>query len=413
MYDRNTTPRQVAADIGWLPGTLGTHGLSAKQRTALKYFCRRYLGLSRDEVQGQLSIMRYAFDHPKAVDFFNQHADNPSGYMKSGTIDVSKIEKVDVPDIAVEDVLPDHKPAHAPVSQPNGKDAKLAQVAELLKELVGDDNNTVTETRVIELIKQHAPEIPVVRVEVRTPDKKIELPAEPRHKQFEEVLNWVLSGADVMLIGPAGSGKTTLAEQVAKALDVPFFFNGAIASEYKLSGFIDAQGRIISTPFRKAFENGGVYLFDEMDASLPSALLAFNTALSNGHYDFPDGTVKRHPNFHAMAATNTFGKGADRVYVGRNQLDAASLDRFARVNFDYDEKLERMLAGNDKWVDTVQAVRRAVSKLKLRHVVSPRASIMGARALAQGIGWSSVEQALLWPGLDNDTITKIRVEAGV
>jgi cobaltochelatase CobS len=417
MYDRSTTPRQVAADIGYIPGTLGSHGLSAKQRTALKYFSRRYLGLSRDEVQGQLARMRYAYDHIEAVNFFTTHADNPSGHLERGKIDVTEIEKIDTPDYGLDDVgLPETPaPAPTPVAQPvsPAKADKLAQVAELLKGLVGDDNGAVTETRVIELIKQHAPEIPVTRVEIKTPEKVINLGAEPRHKQFETILKWVIAGNPVMLIGPAGSGKTTLAEQVAKALDVPFYFNGAITSEYKLSGFIDAQGRIINTPFRKAFETGGVYLFDEMDASLPAALLAFNAALANGQYDFPDGTVRRHEKFYPMAATNTFGKGADRIYVGRNQLDGASLDRFARVDFDYDEKLERALAGNDEWVETVQKVRRAVDKLKLRHIVSPRASIMGSRALSQGLKRKDVEQAWLWPGLDKDTIIKVRTEAGV
>src|SRR5690606_7558053 len=97
----------------------------------------------------------------------------------------------------------------------------------------------------------------------------------------------VAAGVNVWLAGPAGSGKTTAAEQVAKALKLKFYFNGAIDTEYKLSGFVDAHGRIVSTAFREAYTNGGVYLFDEVDASLPSATLAFNAALANGQCDFP------------------------------------------------------------------------------------------------------------------------------
>ena len=132
-----------------------------------------------------------------------------------------------------------------------------------------------------------------------------------------------------MMVGPAGSGKTTAAHEAAKALGIPFYFTGAIDSAYKLTGFIDAQGRTVRTAFREAFEHGGVFLFDEMDSSMPAALLAFNAALANGHADFPDGIIKRHPDFRAIAACNTFGGGANRQYVGRMQLDAASLDRFA------------------------------------------------------------------------------------
>jgi hypothetical protein len=44
------------------------------------------------------------------------------------------------------------------------------------------------------------------------------------------------------------------------------------------------------------------------------------------------------------AAANTYGTGADALYVGRNQLDAATLDRFYVVEMDYDRKLEAKLA---------------------------------------------------------------------
>ena len=234
-----------------------------------------------------------------------------------------------------------------------------------------------------------------------------------QHKVLPEIIKMVSSGVNVMMVGPAGSGKTTIADQTAKALGLSFYFNGALSSEYKLSGFIDAQGRIVSTAFRKAYEEGGLYLFDEIDASMPDALLAFNAALANGHADFPDGAINRHKDFACLAAANTFGRGADRVYVGRNQLDGASLDRFAVINIDYDEKLERALTGNDTWVDYVQAIRRAIEELKIRHIVSPRASINGARLLAAGLDKDFVKQSVIWKGLDKDSVYKVTSKAGV
>lgn len=214
---------------------------------------------------------------------------------------------------------------------------------------------------------------------------------------------------NLMLVGPAGSGKTTLAHQIAIALGVDFYFNGAISSEYKLTGFIDAQGRIVSTAFRRAYEQGGLYLFDEIDASMSDALLAFNAALANGHMDFPDGVIKRHEKFYCIAAANTFGKGADRIYVGRNCLDAASLNRFAMINIDYDEKLERELAANDHWTAKVQKIRRNVAEHKIKHVVSPRASIEGAKWLANGIPESEVLEELVYQGMDIDSKRKIMI----
>jgi hypothetical protein len=228
-----------------------------------------------------------------------------------------------------------------------------------------------------------------------------------QHCQFPTLLQILTTKLNVYLVGPAGAGKTYAAQKCAEALDVPFYFTGAVASEFKLTGFIDAQGRIVSTEFRKAFENGGLFLFDEIDASYPQAVLAFNAALANDYMDFPDKQVKRNEKFYCIAAANTFGQGADRQCVGRNQLDAASLDRFVFLDWKYDENLERELAGNQDWSDYVQKVRRFIEAMKIRHVVSPRASIYGAKLLASGISRETVEQTILWKGLDSASKNKV------
>ena len=146
------------------------------------------------------------------------------------------------------------------------------------------------------------------------------------------------------------------------------------------------------------FGDDGLYLFDEIDRSLPEALLALNAALSNDCADFPDGVIPRHKDFVCIAAANTYGKGADRVYVGRSQLDGASLDRFVVIDIDYDEKLEESLSEDKDWVSFVQKVRKAVRDQKVRHIVSPRASIEGSKLLKQGLPRDLVEQATVWKG---------------
>jgi MoxR-like ATPase len=232
------------------------------------------------------------------------------------------------------------------------------------------------------------------------------------HRMLEPVLTTVVAGASPMLVGPAGSGKTTLAEQVAKILNLNFYMEARVTSEYKLIGFLDAAGRLVRTQFREAYENGGVFLFDEMDASDADALTAFNAALSNGSCAFPDKLVKRHKDFHAIAACNTFGRGADRQYVGRNQLDAATLDRFVVLEVDYDEQLEMEICGNPEWCRRVQQVRKAIAVEKVRHIVSPRASIMGARMLAAGMDRATVEEACIWKGLDAANRARVAARLG-
>ncbi|MCG2612369.1 AAA family ATPase [Flavobacterium sp. SM15] len=229
-----------------------------------------------------------------------------------------------------------------------------------------------------------------------------------QHYQFEQLLRYVSTKENIYLVGVAGCGKTTICQSIAKALEVEFYFTGAINSEYKLTGFINAKGEIVSTTFREAYQNGGLFLFDEIDASFPQAIMAFNAALANDFMDFPDAKVKRHPDFYCIAAANTYGKGADRQYIGRNQLDAATLDRFIFFEMLIDEELEKEIAQNDNWVAYVQRVRKAVSRANIRHLVSPRASYKGAKLLKVGIERNQVEKDVLWNGLDENTIATIK-----
>ena len=137
-------------------------------------------------------------------------------------------------------------------------------------------------------------------------------------------------------------------------------------------------------------------------------LTVLNAALANGSYRFPNGElVERHADFRCMAAANTFGRGADRLYVGRNQLDAATLDRFTVHNFDYDESLERHLAGNDAWVDIVQSARKKAFDLKERVVISPRAAVFGAKMLARGRAIAEVKNTCLFKGIQESIVKKI------
>lgn len=225
-----------------------------------------------------------------------------------------------------------------------------------------------------------------------------------QHKQFPTLLQYLESRYPVWLPGPAGSGKTTAAMNAAKALNLAFHFNGAVDTEYKLLGFTDAGGRFHETPFYRAYKDGGVYLFDEVDASNPQALVAMNAALENGYCVFGNGEmVTRHADMYVIAAANTYGSGATHEYVGRNKLDAATVDRFIMLEWDYDEELERALSGNDEWVTYVQRVRTIIrGHAGIKHVVSPRASMRGARMLAQGIAREQVIRSTVRKGLSDD-----------
>ena len=192
------------------------------------------------------------------------------------------------------------------------------------------------------------------------------------HERFEQILSQVQLDEPIMLIGPAGSGKNVAVSQVADTLGQHMYYTNNASNEFKLTGFIDAGGHYRDTEFYKAFKNGGIFFLDEIDNSDPSALIVINSAIANGYMAFPHETIDRHPDFRIVAAANTWGKGADLQYVGRNVLDGATLDRFDNIFFDYDTNLEKALFPNDEVLQFMWSFRNAVYSSKIPHIVSTR-----------------------------------------
>lgn len=246
------------------------------------------------------------------------------------------------------------------------------------------------------------------RLEIITPASPTSVALGIVHYKTGDIMRAVMAGLNVYLHGPAGSGKTTVALKIAEALKLPFYFAAKVESEYLLLGFKDARGETVRTQFREAYEHGGLFLFDELDGSAAGAVVALNAALANGMCPFPDGIIKRHADFHCIAAGNTVLTGASRQYVGRSQLDAASVDRFAFIEFDYDEQLETALASNVQWAKHVQAIRAAIKSRTLNHLVTPRATLDGCKSLAAGFTWEQAEMMHVYKGLDAATIEQIR-----
>lgn len=263
-----------------------------------------------------------------------------------------------------------------------------------------------------------------------------ELGSDPRpvpglaHRQFMQVLTWCRADIPIWLWGAPGAGKTHLARQIAAALglDAHVMSIDETTTANKLLGFQNlVSGEFVQGWLYKPYKDGGLVMIDEIDTGNPGILAGLNALLANAHYMFPNGeTVERHPSFRVIAAANTNGTGAVAGFTIRNRLDAATLNRFAVIEMVYDEDLEMAIAcgvppaadratwqpgpGVDaiecqEWVRWVSRVRERVGRSVL---ISPRASILGVRALMAGIPVAEVADALVYALCSADTKRSLR-----
>ena len=282
------------------------------------------------------------------------------------------------------------------------------------------------EDRVRALIREEIPAPPTIRIRVAGAEP-IEIARQ--HERFPLLLQTLAVGLNVLLVGPAGTGKTTAARKAAEALGLGFscLSVGPQTSKSDLLGFVDAGGTYRESMFVQAYRDGGVFLLDEIDAGNAGVLTVLNAALAGDVMATPIGMVSRSPRFLTVAGANTYGQGASRQYVGRNQLDAATLDRFAVLDWPIDEGLEAVMIGlpapapvldmdrggvinSAAWLGRVRSVRASIEKEQVRAIVSPRATVAGEALFKVGVGRYWVEEMVLWRGMPVDART--RVEGG-
>ena len=319
---------------------------------------------------------------------------------------------VDEGEFSVED---DDTTTVAEVKQTQAKMSDDLAGAMAILELLKSNKGGIDEDAVRKLIKKELADVAPRELIITRPDLTQYKTSGYVRPEFETVLRKASCNVNIMLIGPAGCGKTHLAHQVAEAMGKKFASVSCTAgmSESALQGWLlpsdTGAFEYVPSDFVTMYENGGVFLFDEIDAADPNTLLFVNQALSNGGFNLPQrkgaSYVKRHDEFVCIGAANTYGTGSNMVYSGRERLDESTLDRFraGMIKLDYDNKFESQVVDAEVY-NWALGVRNKIIASRLNRVMSTRFMLDATKLKQAGeslaeikdtyfIGWKDEEKS--------------------
>lgn len=213
------------------------------------------------------------------------------------------------------------------------------------------------------------------------------------HFQFQDALDKLVVEQKLFMVGERGTGKSTIAEQLNAVMtehhnwdkDDKFRYTYVVGtagvSEAQLLGKTTFDGRYIEGQYVKPFDEGGFIVADEFNGFDPNMALIHNSMLDGQGLLFtpndPESPYRhRHKDNYFIAVDNANGYGNDFAYVGRNQQDLATLDRFTGSTIDiyYDESIELALVGQYKEIaEALWDLRGRIKTERLNRNVSTRA----------------------------------------
>ena len=226
---------------------------------------------------------------------------------------------------------------------------------------------------------------------------------------------------NLALVGPAGTGKTSMALAASNALGIEPLIQAFNPQTTKsdLMGYMDAQGRYVKSPLYVAMKEGRLFVADEFDSANAAVATILNSAVAQREVTFPNlETVAARPEFRAVFCMNTYGTGADDRYTGRTRLDAATLDRLVYLHVPIDPGLEATLAGvsgrsspkvditegglfssQEALLAMIVGIRRSIEHLNKRAIVSPRATLHATAMHRAGFGINWILECCVWRGM--------------
>lgn len=236
------------------------------------------------------------------------------------------------------------------------------------------------------------------------------------HPATATVLTQIARGRNVMMYGPAGTGKTEFAQQLAAVTGRPFVLISCDAGTDAAtlvgmtvpdagSGGVKWQDGQLTKAIRTP---GAIVCLDEPSVARAGALMVLQNVLANRQMfigetgervNVASGVV-----FLATDNTNGTGGGSRRGYTDTNRLNAAFLDRFGvRVKVDYlpaDREADVIVGYTGCTVELARLLvsaatvtRAAADDQTLSHGIGLRRLLSWAELLMDGIGPEEAFQA--------------------
>lgn len=224
----------------------------------------------------------------------------------------------------------------------------------------------------------------------------------------EMVVTALLNGDKTLIIGPTGSGKSSLVKNICAVLNIPFirinFFNQVeYSAVFGMPKISNGNMTYEHGPIGVLGMNGGVLCLDEFSAANSDITMSLQYVLEEEGKiylpDYPGPAVERlitpHKDFRIVCTDNTELQGdTTGRHSGTNVQNTATLDRFQTViKHDYLEKAhEKKVLKNvapeipGKWLEDMLVlsalVRDSYEKGNIGITMSPRTLINWARKSA-------------------------------
>ena len=175
---------------------------------------------------------------------------------------------------------------------------------------------------------------------------------------LREALPWYLMGKKIVYFyGPTQSGKTTVAELLAKVVESELLDGGKITEEHSITSYNDVRGVFDENALFYALYYGKTIFYDELDNGNPDNLIVLGTFSSKlvDKIDHPEKDVRAqfakrrfvpvNANARIISAGNTTGKGRNREYTARSRMDESSLERMVPIYVGYSSEVEQKIFG--------------------------------------------------------------------